>query len=134
MPIQKQLSVFLANRPGLLARVCHLLSEANVNILALSVHDSVDTAVVRLILNDPMKGLLLLERDDFHVTEQEVVVLEVDNKPGILTRITQHLARADINIEYAYCTAAKDQSSGCIVMKTGEPERTLECLREFEFG
>ena len=102
MPIHKQLSVFLANRPGLLARVCSVLSESNVNVLALSVHDTVDTAVVRLVLDDPMKGLLLLEREDFHVTEQEVVVLGVDNRPGILARIAQHLGRADINIEYAY--------------------------------
>lgn len=134
MPKHKQLSVFLVNRPGLLSRVCGVLSEAQINILALSVHDTVDTAVVRLVLDDPMKGLLLLEQEEFYITEQEVVVLNVDNRPGILARIAQCLGRADINIEYAYCTAGPSQTSGCIVLKTGEPERASECLREFEYG
>ena len=134
MPLQKQISVFLPNRPGLLARICGVLSEAGVNILALSIHDTIDNAVVRLVLDDPMKGILLLENEDFFVTEQDVVVLGVNNEPGVLARIAQCLGRADINIEYAYCTAAPDQPTGCIVVKTREPERTLECLREFEFG
>lgn len=134
MPLQKQLSVFLPNRPGLLAQICGVLSGAGVNVLALSVHDTIDNAVVRLVLDDPMKGILLLENENFFVTEQDVVLLAVNNEPGVLARIAQRLSRADINIEYAYCTAAKDQSTGCVVVKTKESERTLECLREFEFG
>ena len=132
MPLKKQLSVFLENRPGLLARICGILSEARVNILALSIHDTIDNALTRLILDDPTKGLLLLEAEGFYVTEQEVVVLAVENAPGVLAKVAQCLGRADINIEYAYCTASDDQENGCVVLKTREPERTLDCLREFE--
>ena len=132
MPIQKQLSVFLPNRPGVLAHIASLLAEANVNILALSVHDTVDNAVVRLVLDNPTKASLLLEDEDLFIMEQEVVIITVNNEPGTLARIAQKLGHADINIQYAYCTGAQNQDTGCIVLKTDQPEATIECLREFE--
>ena len=134
MPIQKQLSVFLPNRPGVLANLSSILAEAHINILAMSVHDTVDNAVVRLVLDNPTKALLLLEQEEMYIMEQDVVLLSVDNQPGILARIAQKLGRADINILYAYCTAASSQTSGCIILKTDQPEAAVECLREFEFG
>ena len=126
--IQKQLSVFLENRPGNLARVCSILSEANINILAMAIHDTVDNAVVRLLVDDPTKALLLLEEEELYVMEQTVLVLEILNQKGEITRLCQTLAQADINISYAYCTARPDQHSGCIVLKTDNPERALEIL------
>lgn len=128
MPIQKQLSVFMPNRPGALARTCSLLSDNGVNILAMAVHDTIDNAVVRFLVDHPTKAILLLEQDELYVLEQEVVVLEIENRTGELTRIAQTLAEADINIHYAYCTATKYQENGCIVLKTDQPERTLEIL------
>jgi len=128
MPIQKQLSVFMPNRPGVLARTCSILAEAGVNILAMAVHDTVDNAVVRFLVDHPTKALLLLEQEELYVLEQDVVVVEIANEPGELTRICQALAEADINIAYAYCTAIRQQESGCLVLKTDQPERTLEIL------
>ena len=127
--VQKQLSVFLENRPGNLARVSSILSDAGINILALAIHDTVDNAVVRLLLDNPTKALLLLEQENYYIMEQTVLVLEVLNKPGELTRICQSLAEADINISYAYCTARTDQHSGCLVLKTDNPERAFEILK-----
>ena len=126
--IQKQLSVFLENRPGNLARVCSILSDAGINILALAIHDTVDNAVVRFLVDNPTKAFLLLEEEELYVMEQDVVVLELLNRFGELTRICQCLAQADINISYAYCTARPDQHSGCLVLKTDNPERALEIL------
>ena len=128
MPIQKQLSVFMPNRPGVLARACSILSENGLNIMALAIHDTVDNAVVRFLVDHPTKALLLLEQEELYVLEQEVVVLEVENSAGELTRICQTLAQADINIAYAYCTAIASQQSGCLVLKTDNPERTLQIL------
>lgn len=118
----------MPNRPGVLAHACSVLSENGVNILALAVHDTVDNAVVRFLVDHPTKALLLLEQEELYVLEQEVVVLEIENRPGELARICQVLAQADINIAYAYCTAIKQQESGCIVLKTDNPERALEIL------
>ncbi len=126
--VQKQLSVFMENRPGNLAKTCAILSEAGINILALAVHDTVDNAVVRFLVDNPTKALLLLENEELYVLEQDVVVLEVLNKPGELTRVCRALAEADINIAYAYCTARPDQHSGCLVLKTDNPERALQIL------
>ena len=128
MPVQKQISVFLPNRPGVLARTCAILSEAGVNIVAMAVHDTVDNAVVRFLLDQPTKAILLLENEEFYVLEQDVVVVEIGNQPGELTRICQVLAEADINIAYAYCTATKRQELGCLVLKTDNPERAADIL------
>lgn len=118
----------MPNRPGVLARTCSILSEASVQIMAMAVHDTVDNAVVRFLVDQPTKALLLLEQEELYVLEQEVVVLEINTAVGELTRIAQGLAQADINIQYAYCTAIQRQDSGCLVLKTDDPERTLSLL------
>jgi hypothetical protein len=128
MPLQKQLSVFLPNRPGVLANTCSVLSEAGINILAMVVHDTVDNAVVRFLVDQPMKALLLLEQEELYVLEQEVVLIEMNNKPGELARMCKALAEADINIAYAYCSAGPNQENGSLVLKTDQNERALDLL------
>ncbi len=128
MPIQKQLSVFMTNRPGVMAQTCSILSDAGINILAMTVHDTMDNAVVRFIVDLPTKAILLLEQEEFYVMEQDVLVVEIDNKAGTLARICQSLAEADINIAYAYCTATPKQECGCLVIKTDQLERAQEIL------
>ena len=129
MAIRKQLSVFVENRPGMLANVCSTLSDAGVNVLAMSIHDTVDHAVLRLLCDNPTKALLLLEQEEYHVYEHQVVVVEIDNRPGMLAAVAKKLAESDINISYAYCTATGGQDGGALVLKTSEPERTEEVLR-----
>lgn len=118
----------MPNRPGVLARTCSILSEAGISVIAMAVHDTVDNAVVRFLVDQPTKALLLLEQENLYVLEQDVVSMEIANDLGELTRIAQALAEADINIQYAYCTAIKSQESGCLVLKTDDPERTLHIL------
>ena len=129
MAVEKQLSVFLENRPGILAHLCDVLSQASINVLALSTHDAVDNAVVRILCDNPVKALLLLEQEEFYVLEQKVVVLEIENHSGMLSAVARKLAHADINISYAYCTAIPGQETGCLVLKTDEPEKAWECLQ-----
>ncbi len=130
MPIEKQLSVFMENKPGRLSTICGLLADADINIHAMSVHDTVDHAIVRLIVDNPTKALILLEEEGVYIIPQDVVVLSTDNKPGIISSIAKKLFRADINIEYAYCTATKNQENGCLVIKTKDAEQTLEILED----
>ena len=118
----------MPNRPGVLARICGVLSENDINIMALAVHDTIDNAVVRFLVDQPTKALLLLEQEELYVLEQEVVVMEIENHAGALTRICQALAEADINIHYLYCTATRSQEIGCVVIKSDNPERALEIL------
>jgi len=126
----KQLSILLSNRPGLLSHACSVLSQNNVNILALSVLDHVDHSVVRFVADNPTKALLLLEEEDIFVIETDVVINQMSNQPGGLTLIAHKLARADINIEYAYCTAAENQDIAQMVLKTDNLERTIDLLTQ----
>lgn len=131
---EKQLSIFLENRPGGLAKICGTLAEAGVNILALTIHDTVDHAIVRLLADRPVKALLLLEQHGLYILESDVIVMELDNRPGALAEAAQSLAHADINVEYAYCTAIDRQGTGCLILKTKEMERTIEILSAMDRG
>lgn len=130
MPIEKQLSIFTENKPGRLSSLCSTLAEADINIRAMSVHDTVDHAIVRLIVDNPTKALILLEEEGVYIITQDVVVMETENKPGVIANVAKRLFRTDINIEYAYCTATKNQEFGCLVIKTKDAEQTLEILEE----
>src|SRR5437763_16122856 len=98
MPIVKQLSIFLANKPGVLARMCRTFAEQHINIAGLSVSDTVDHAVVRLITSNPAKARALLEDAGVLVVETSVLALKLPDKPGQLATAAQRLATAKVNI------------------------------------
>ena len=108
--IEKQLSLFLENKPGVLADVCQTLGDHQINIRGLSVSDTVDHAVVRMIVDDPIKAIHLLGDHGVMVVETDVLAIEVDDKPGALARIARKFARDKINIEYAYGTSDSGQA------------------------
>jgi len=132
MHIAKQLSIFLENRPGLLAHACNILGENSVSIMAMSIHDMVDLAVVRLIVDNSTKAILLLEQEEFYVIELDVIVIRIPNVPGTIASIARKLALTDINIDYAYFTASEEQQSGAFVIRTKENERAMEALSGME--
>ena len=132
MRIAKQLSFFLENRPGLLAHACSVLADAGVNITAMSVHDTVDLAVVRMLVDNPTKASLLLEHEEFYVIEVDVIVIEMANIPGALASIARKLALTDINIDYAYFTVGEGQARDALVIRTKETERAIEALSGME--
>lgn len=90
--IEKQLSLFLVNKPGVLADVCQSLSDNNINIRGLSVSDTVDHAVVRLIVDDPIKAIHLLGEHGVLVVETDVLAVDVDDQPGALAKVARKLA------------------------------------------
>jgi hypothetical protein len=128
MHITTQLALFLDNRPGTLARVCDALSRARINIYAVTTSDTVDHSVVRMIVSDARKALLLFEEHGTLVVESEVVMIEGDNKPGSLARIAQKLADANINIEYCYCATPPDARKGLLILRTSNAKKTLKVL------
>src|SRR4051794_13056384 len=98
MQIVTQLALFLENRPGTLASVCEELAKLKVNIFALTISDTVDHSVVRMVVSDTRRALMMLGEHGTMVVENEVLMLENDNKPGKLGNIAKTLSKAKVNI------------------------------------
>jgi hypothetical protein len=125
-----QLAVFLANRPGALARVCEALAKAEINIQALTTSDTVDHSVVRMVVSDPTKALMLLGEASVLALETEVLMIETANEPGVLAKIAERLAKAEVNIEYAYMATAAQSPKGLIVLRPSDIEKAQHALRD----
>ena len=125
-----QLAVFLANRPGALARVCESLANAEINIHALATSDTVDHSVVRMVVSDPTKALMLLGEAGVLALETEVLMIETASEPGVLAKIAERLAEAEINIEYAYLAGGRGSEKGLIVLRPSDVEKAQGVLRD----
>jgi len=128
MQLATQLALFLDNRPGTFARVCDALSEAKINIYAVSTSDTVDHSVVRMVVSHPRKAMLLFEEHGTLVVETEVLMLEGGNKPGSLARISHRLAEARINIEYCYCATPPDARKGLLILRVNNAKKAMKVL------
>jgi hypothetical protein len=126
--IETQLSIFLDNRPGTLARTCQALAKEQINILAMSISDTVDHAVIRLVVSDAKKAAKILQGMQIAAYEHPVILMDVPNAPGSLAKIAEQLAEAGINIEYAYCTGSASQPTGNLVLRTNDIEETINAL------
>jgi len=128
MQITKQLAIFLDNEPGMLARVCHALADAKVNIYAISASDTVDHTVIRLVVDNPRKALLVFEAHGTLVVEDDVLLIDGDNRPGSLARICEQLGKAKINIEYCYCATSPGSRRGLLILRVKNPQKALKVL------
>ena len=127
MEVAEQLSVFLENRPGVLASVCSALAEAGVNLRAISVSDTVDHAVVRLVTTDSGLARSVLERGGALVVETNVLLLTLANKPGSLADVAAKLSEAKVNIEYSYGSAG-GADAGILVIRVDDVEKGKAAL------
>jgi hypothetical protein len=125
-----QLAIFLANRPGALARVCEALANAKINVHALATSDTVDHSVVRMVVSDPTKALMLLGEAGVLALETEVLMIETASEPGALAKIAERLAEAEINIEYAYLAGGRGAEKGLIVLRPSDVEKAQTALRD----
>jgi hypothetical protein len=128
LQINIQLALFLDNKPGTLARVCEALAEAKINIHAISTSDTVDHAVVRMVVSDPRQALLLFEEHGTLVVDTDVLLVEGDNRPGSLARIAHKLAEARVNIEYLYGSTGVDVKKGLLVLRVSDTKKALKVL------
>ena len=127
MPIMKQLSIFLENKPGVLGTFCEELAANEINILGLSVSDTVDHAVVRVLCDNSKKACTVLGDAGMLVVETDVLVLDLPDKPGILAQVAKKLAKAKINIESAYGTT--EASGGKLVLRVSDAKKALTLLK-----
>lgn len=117
MPRATQLNLTLENKTGTLARLCRDLADGGVNLLALSapeIHQS--TGVIHLLVANPELATHALTKAGYAFTEEEVIFVEIKNRPGALAKATEKLHRAAIGIRYAYATAySKAQKTAAVI-------------------
>jgi len=129
--IIKQLSVFLENKSGRLNEVSQLLGDAGINLSALSVADTSEFGILRLIASDPDKAYQVLKAADFSVKLTDVVCLNSPNVPGALAKALNILSSEEVFIEYLYAFSMDKQSAN-IVLKPDDIEKCIQVLQKHQ--
>lgn len=130
--IVQQLAVFLENKPGALAAVCDALAGAKINIFGLTISDTTDHAVVRMVVNNTDRALMILESHGTLVVESDVLMIQNDNKPGSLSRITHALSARKINIGYGYLASMPTARKGLLILRVTEPKKAVSILKKLD--
>jgi hypothetical protein len=125
----KQLSLFLENKPGALSRPVKLLAKGKFNILTLSIADTQQFGILRLVVRDWKKAKRLLEQDGFVVKVSDMVALEVANEPGGLAKMLVTLEKARVNLEYMYGFTLRKEGKGVLAFRFDDPDRAIAALR-----
>ena len=126
--VAKQLSVFIENRQGRLGEVLSVLKENNVNILSLSLADTTEYGLLRLIVNNPELGKEKLAEDGFSTILTDVLVLKISHQSGSLQELLEILSENDVNIEYMYGLSI-DGDEASVVLKTSNIAKAEEVLK-----
>ena len=124
----EQISVFLENKSGRLAEVMRVLGSAGINIRALSIADTSDFGILRIIVNDKEKALKALKEKDFTVSKTEVVAVEVPDKPGGLAHILDLLDKKGVNVEYMYAFIERSSENAVIIFRFDGNDKAIEVL------
>ncbi len=125
-----QFSVFLANKPGVLARVVQRLAENRINIVALSMMDSTEHGVLRIVVEDAARARSALASLDLPRTEQTVLLATLPNRPGALADMLERLAAGHVNVHYAYCTTGAAGGKTLGVFKVDNLQKAVQLLGE----
>ncbi len=123
-----QIAVFLENRGGRLKELATVLASAKIDLLTLSIADTQDFGIVRLITTDNARAVAVLKKAGFTVTETELIGVEINDVPGALARVLKFLSDGDIDIEYMYSYARTEGHNAIILFKVQEVGRALEIL------
>ncbi len=125
----KQLSLFLENKPGHLNAICHALADAGLNIVTLSVADTEQFGILRMIMQESEEARRVLESRGFMVHAGDVVGVEVEDRPGGMARILDILQEAGLNIEYSYAFTFRRGGSAVLIFGFDDPASAVDALR-----
>jgi hypothetical protein len=126
----QQLSVFLENKPGRLAELTERLGEGGHNMRLLTVADTAEYGVARILCDRPRAAKEMLQERGFGVSLTRVVAVEVPDRPGGLAEVLRVLGDADLNVEYAYCFVPPSGETAVYIGRTDEPDRANEVMGE----
>jgi hypothetical protein len=125
----EQISVFLENKSGRLAEVTDVLARGEINIRALSLADTTDFGILRLIVNDTEKAEEVLKTNGFTVGKTEVLAVEVPDRPGGLAQILKAVRDNNINVEYMYAFVQRSSSNALIIFRFDDLDKAISVLQ-----
>jgi len=126
----KQISIFIENRSGRLREVTNVLGNNEINIRALSLADTSDYGILRLIVDKPEKALDVLKKANFTLSETDVIAVEVSDRPGGLADVLDILGTAGINVEYMYAFVEKSSNNAVMIFRIENVESAIEVLNK----
>jgi hypothetical protein len=129
MHIETQFSVFMINKPGILAKILDEFASAKVNIVAITMMDSVEHGVLRVVAISHEKVRKLLAKMNLQCSETDVLCVNLPNKSGALADVTGKLSKAHINISYAYCTSGARGGRTTAILKVADVKRAMKVLK-----
>jgi hypothetical protein len=130
MYVTSQFSVFMVNKPGILAQILSEIANAKINIIAMTVMDSVEHGVLRVVLDQPQKAEAILTQANLPFSKSEVLCVNLDNQAGALAKVAELLAGNHINITYAYCTAGAKGGRTTGILKVADVKKAIKVLQE----
>ncbi len=130
MYIATQFSIFMVNKPGVLAQVLGKFAQAKINIIAITMMDSMEHGVMRVIFAAPKKAREVLSKLNMPHNETDVLCVSLTNKSGALAEVAEKLAKNHINISYAYCTAGAKGGRTTGVLKVADVKKAMKILQQ----
>lgn len=126
----KQISVFLENKTGALGEVVKFMAENNVNLRALSIADTEDFGILRIITDDPDSSIEKIKNAGYSAKLTNVLAVEIDDKPGSFSKIVDVLSNEGISIEYTYAFLSKKADRAYIIIRADDSEKAAELLKK----
>lgn len=130
MYIAPQFSIFMVNKPGVLAQVLGEFARAKINVIAMTMTDSVEHGVMRVVFESPEKAKEVLSKLNMPYSQTDVLCVTLDNKAGALAGVAEKLAKNHINISYAYCTAGAKGGRTTGVLKIADVKKAMRILQQ----
>ena len=124
----KQLTVFIENRVGTLEEVTESLKDHNINIFSISLADTSEYGLLRMIVSNPIEGKKVLQENGFSAMLTDVIAVRLENRVGTLSSLFRIISAAGIGIEYMYAMATA--KTGAMILKTSEPDKTVQTLQD----
>lgn len=125
----KQISVFVENKSGSLAKITNVLAENNIDIQALSLADTTDFGILRLIVDSPEKAELALAENHFTIKETDVLAVAIEDVPGGLNKVLAVMEKAGIAIEYMYAFTGKMSENALVILRVEDNEAAENTLK-----
>lgn len=134
MDVKTQFSIFLINKPGILAQVLNDLAREKVNIIAMTMMDSVEHGVLRMVTSQPDHVRDILKRLSVQINESEVLCVTLPNKPGALAGVATKLSQSHININYCYATAGAPGGKTTGILRVADLKKAMKVLSSTATG